>query len=129
MTWYLWLLVVLGLVIAASAAAILALRASANGRDFLSLGVRQKLRFGRYLLASPLTPWPLKAILGLLVVYLLSPIDIVPDFIPVLGQADDLAVMAIIAAVVLYLLPRPQVEAALLAARGDGAPTEPPAVR
>lgn len=33
--------------------------------------------------------------LGILLVYLLSPIDLIPDFIPVLGFADDALVVAI----------------------------------
>lgn len=33
--------------------------------------------------------------LGILLVYLLSPIDLIPDFIPVLGYADDALVVAI----------------------------------
>lgn len=33
--------------------------------------------------------------LGVLLVYLLSPIDLIPDFIPVLGYADDALVVAI----------------------------------
>jgi len=36
-----------------------------------------------------------KLILPALVLYLLSPIDIVPDFIPVLGYLDDLVVLAL----------------------------------
>ena len=33
--------------------------------------------------------------LGILLIYLLSPIDLIPDFIPVLGYADDTLVVAI----------------------------------
>jgi len=33
--------------------------------------------------------------LGVLLVYLVSPIDLIPDFIPVLGYADDALVVAI----------------------------------
>ena len=37
-----------------------------------------------------------KALLVLLLVYLASPIDLVPDFIPVAGQLDDLILVAIV---------------------------------
>ena len=35
------------------------------------------------------TPWWIKLLAGLVVAYALSPIDLVPDFIPVLGYLDD----------------------------------------
>ena len=38
------------------------------------------------------TPWPVKALLILLLAYLASPIDLIPDVIPVLGMLDDLVV-------------------------------------
>ncbi|MBM4051051.1 MAG: DUF1232 domain-containing protein [Planctomycetes bacterium] len=37
-----------------------------------------------------------KAMLGGLLVYLISPIDLVPDFIPVLGELDDLVLVALV---------------------------------
>ena len=40
------------------------------------------------------TPWPVKAVLILLLAYLASPVDLIPDVIPVLGMLDDLAVAA-----------------------------------
>ena len=40
------------------------------------------------------TPWPVKAVLILLLAYLASPIDLIPDVIPVLGMLDDLVVAA-----------------------------------
>ncbi len=44
------------------------------------------------LLADARVPWSSKAILGLAAGYVLSPIDLVPDFVPVLGAMDDVAV-------------------------------------
>ena len=39
------------------------------------------------------TPWYAKLIACLVVVYALSPIDLIPDFIPVLGYLDDLILL------------------------------------
>ena len=36
------------------------------------------------------TPWYAKLVAGLVLAYALSPIDLIPDFIPVLGYLDDL---------------------------------------
>ena len=40
-------------------------------------------------------PWRLIAAIGFAVAYLVSPIDVIPDFIPVLGFVDDAAVFAL----------------------------------
>ncbi len=39
------------------------------------------------------TPWYAKALIALIVAYALSPIDLIPDFIPVLGYLDDLLIV------------------------------------
>lgn len=39
---------------------------------------------------NPATPWYAKALAGLVIAYAFSPIDLIPDFIPVLGYLDDL---------------------------------------
>ncbi|MAO55192.1 MAG: hypothetical protein CMM61_05790 [Rhodospirillaceae bacterium] len=39
---------------------------------------------------DPRTPWHAKGIALAVAVYALSPIDLIPDFIPVLGYVDDL---------------------------------------
>ena len=41
-------------------------------------------------------PWKLLASIGFAVAYLVSPIDIIPDFIPVLGFVDDAALFALV---------------------------------
>ena len=39
------------------------------------------------------TPWYAKALVAAVVAYAVSPIDLIPDFIPVLGQLDDLVIV------------------------------------
>src|SRR5512133_1954353 len=41
----------------------------------------------------PLTPWYAKVLALAVVAYALSPIDLIPDFIPVLGYLDDLLIV------------------------------------
>eukprot|EP01030_Chromulinospumella_sphaerica_P001901 gene1901-1866_t len=45
---------------------------------------------------DPRTPWWLKALAFLVVAYALSPIDLVPDFIPVLGFVDDVILLPVL---------------------------------
>ncbi len=41
-------------------------------------------------------PWKLLASIGFAVTYLVSPLDIIPDFLPLLGFTDDAAVFALV---------------------------------
>ena len=52
------------------------------------------VRLVRRLAADRSLPGAVRVRLWLLLAYLLSPIDLVPDFIPVLGYADDVVVVA-----------------------------------
>lgn len=51
------------------------------------------------------TPMLAKLIAGLTVVYALSPIDLVPDFIPVLGYLDDIILLPALVALTIRLIP------------------------
>ena len=42
---------------------------------------------------DPLTPWFARALGACIVAYALSPIDLIPDFIPVLGLLDDVIII------------------------------------
>jgi uncharacterized membrane protein YkvA (DUF1232 family) len=48
------------------------------------------------LAADPVLPKAAKVALAAAVLYLVSPVDLIPDFIPVLGTLDDLLVAAIL---------------------------------
>ena len=53
------------------------------------------IRLLRRLAADRDLPRGVRIRLGLLIAYLLSPIDLIPDFIPVLGYADDALIVAL----------------------------------
>lgn len=57
-------------------------------------------------LRDPRTPWHAKAVAALVVAYAASPIDLIPDFIPVLGWLDDLVLVPLGVALVIRLVPR-----------------------
>src|SRR5688572_24739457 len=60
-------------------------------RPALLLVLLRHMRLASRLLREPGVPLLAKAVPGLAVLYLISPLDIVPDIVPVLGQLDDLA--------------------------------------
>lgn len=56
-------------------------------------------------LADRRTPWYARLLLVLVVAYALSPLDLIPDFIPLLGQLDDLLLLPLGIALVIRLIP------------------------
>ncbi len=53
----------------------------------------------------PHTPWYAKAFAGLVIAYAFSPIDLIPDFIPVLGYFDDLLLVPLGIAIAIRMIP------------------------
>ena len=51
------------------------------------------------------TPWGAKVLAALTIGYALSPIDLIPDFIPVLGYLDDLILLPAMVALTVRLIP------------------------
>ena len=56
------------------------------------------------------TPFIAKVITAMVVAYALSPIDLIPDFIPVLGYLDDLILLPLGISIALKLIPSPIME-------------------
>jgi uncharacterized membrane protein YkvA (DUF1232 family) len=54
---------------------------------------------------DPRVPWHVKAIAAAVAAYALSPIDLIPDFIPVLGYLDDLVIVPLGILLVVRLIP------------------------
>lgn len=59
---------------------------------------------------DPRVPWYAKALAVIVAGYALSPIDLVPDFIPILGYLDDIILVSLGIVLVLKLIP-PQIMA------------------
>lgn len=79
-----------------------------------------------FLLRQPNTPWYVRIIAGLVAAYVVSPIQLIPSFIPVIGLMDDVFVAAAGLAMIRFLAPssvlkdaRERARTAL--ARGDNA--------
>lgn len=51
------------------------------------------------------TPWLAKVMAGITIMYALSPIDFIPDFIPVLGYLDDLIILPAMIALTIKMIP------------------------
>lgn len=69
-------------------------------------GLRQQTLVVYYAARDPRTPWFARVLAFAVAAYALSPIDLVPDFIPVLGYLDDLVIVPLGLMLVLRLTPR-----------------------
>lgn len=82
-------------------------------------GAANRERLATYLLAlwklftHPETPRAAKLVAVAVLAYAVSPIDLIPDFIPVLGMLDELVLIPLGIALVLKLTPQPLWEARL----------------
>lgn len=54
---------------------------------------------------DPRVPWYAKAVAGVVAAYALSPIDLIPDFIPVLGYIDDIIILPLGIMLAIRLVP------------------------
>jgi uncharacterized membrane protein YkvA (DUF1232 family) len=67
----------------------------------------------------PRTPWYAKVLAGLIIGYALSPIDLIPDFIPVVGYLDDLIIVPLGIALLIKIIPRDILEESRAKAQSD----------
>ena len=94
MHWWTWLLIVLGVLLAGSVGLILdAQRHRAALIELVRL-VRPCIALFRDIMRDPTLPRRTRVIPALVVAYLALPIDLVPDFLPVIGHLDDALIVA-----------------------------------
>jgi len=69
-----------------------------------------QLRLAFRLIREPRVPWLAKALPALAVLYVLSPLDFIPDVLPLIGQLDDLGIVVIAVELFIRFSPAPAVE-------------------
>ena len=80
-------------------------------RKWLAIGALRKVQLFRqltalwFMLKDPRAPLGPKVLAFAVLAYALSPIDLIPDFIPVLGLLDDLILLPLGVALVIWLVP------------------------
>ncbi len=65
--------------------------------------------YWRLLCDARVSIWP-KALFVLSFLYVLSPVDIIPDVIPFFGEVDDLVVLIVVCRLFMYMCPREVVQ-------------------
>lgn len=74
------------------------------------LAIKGELDVYRRVLKDKRTPRIAKILLGLAIGYLLLPVDIIPDFIPVIGHLDDLIIVPALVIIALKMIPKEVIE-------------------
>jgi uncharacterized membrane protein YkvA (DUF1232 family) len=54
---------------------------------------------------DPRTPWPARLLIVCVIAYALSPIDLIPDPIPIIGHLDDLILLPLAIALAIRMIP------------------------
>ena len=67
---------------------------------------KKEIKFYQAVLKDPRTPKLSKFFLGLAIGYALNPIDLIPDFIPVIGYLDDLIIVPVLIFIAIRLIPK-----------------------
>ena len=71
----------------------------------IARNLAREVDVGQRILRDPRTPRLAKVLLGGGIAYALSPIDLIPDFIPVLGHVDDALIVPLLLILGLALVP------------------------
>jgi len=71
---------------------------------------RREILVYQLALRDPRTPRPAKWLLRAAIVYALSPIDLIPDFIPVIGHVDDAVIVPTLVWLAVRMIPRAVIE-------------------
>ncbi len=89
-------------------------------RRILRLPLRRKLHLALALVRDSRIPLVVRAIPPGLILYLATPIDLIPDFIPVVGHLDDVVILIVGVGLLLRFTPRDVLEEHVSRLEADG---------
>jgi len=81
---------------------------------------KEELRVYQLVLKDERTPRLASLLLGVALGYALSPVDLIPDFIPVLGHLDDVVIVPGLVALALKMVPPEVIQSCRRQAHGEG---------
>lgn len=87
---------------------------------WLFCGLRNELTVYRLVARHPRTPRISRILLGIAVAYAISPIDLIPDFIPVVGHLDDAILLPMLVWIALRFLPHDLIRECRAQAQSQG---------
>lgn len=71
-----------------------------------SQSLKSNIEYFRSIRQDPRTPRLAKILLGIAIAYALCPIDLIPDFIPVIGYLDDVVIVGVLVMLGMRMVPR-----------------------
>jgi uncharacterized membrane protein YkvA (DUF1232 family) len=72
----------------------------------LKSNFKKYLKFFKAVIKDKRTPRASKILLTVAIAYALSPVDLIPDFIPLLGHLDDLIIIPLLTFIAIRLIPK-----------------------
>jgi len=77
-----------------------------NAIKMIAKKFSKEVRLYQLVLKDKRTPKLAKILLGLAIGYTLMPFDLIPDFIPIIGQLDDIIIVPIIVILAIKIIPK-----------------------
>jgi uncharacterized membrane protein YkvA (DUF1232 family) len=91
-----------------------------NRLKSIGMTLKRELKAYQQMLRHRRTPKTAKLLLALAVGYLLLPFDLIPDFIPLIGQIDDMIIVPALVFMAVKMIPKEVIEECRMTAEKEG---------